>query len=80
MTYQQILEMEDEFNKKIADLVISISDIAIYVVDVKQFTTIDQLINVEKKANDLIGRTVEFFNKYKKRSSLGKHSLIDSVH
>ena len=79
MTYQQILEMEDEFNKKIADLVISISDIAVYVVDVKQFATIDQLINVVKKANDLIGRTVEFFNKYKKRSSLGKHSLIDSV-
>ena len=79
MTHQQILEMEDEFNQKIIDLVISMSVIAVYIVDVKQFATIDQLINVIKKANDLIGRTVEFFNKYKKRSSLGKHSLIDSV-
>ena len=51
MTYQQILEMEDEFNKKIADLVISISDIAIYVVDVKQFATMAQLIEVIKEAN-----------------------------
>ena len=55
MTYQQILEMEDEFNKKIANLVISMSDIAVYVVDVKQFATIDQLINIIKKANNLIG-------------------------
>ena len=78
MTYEQILEMEDEFNKKIADLVISISDIAVYVVDVKQFATIDQLINVIKKANGLIGRTVELFNKHKKRGSLGEHSLVDS--
>ena len=77
ITYEQILEMEDEFNQKIAGLVISISDIAIYVVDVKQFATIDQLINVIKKANDLIRRTVELFNKHKKRGSLGEHSLID---
>ena len=70
--------MEDELNQKIADLVVSLSDIIVYVVDVKQFATIDQLINVGKKANDLIGRTVEFFNKHKKRGSLGKHSLIDS--
>ena len=73
------MEIEDEFNRKIAGLITSMSDIAVYVVDVKQFATIDQLINVIKKANDLIGRTVELFNKYKKRSSLGKHSLIDSV-
>ena len=79
MTYEQILEMEDEFNKKIADLVISISDIAIYVVDVKQFATIDQLINVIKKANGLIGRTVELFNKHKERSFFSEYSLIDFI-
>ena len=72
------METEDEFNQRIVDLVISMSDIAIYIVDVKQFATIDQLINVGKKANDLIGRTVEFFNKHKKRGSLGEHSLVDS--
>ena len=79
MIYQQILDMEDEPNQKIVGIATSMSDIAICVADVKQFTTIDQLINIIKKANDLIGQTVEFFNKYKKRSSLGKHSLIDSV-
>ena len=79
MIYQQILDMEDEPNQKIVSIATSMSDIAVCVADVKQFTTIDQLINIVKKANDLIGRTVEFFNKYKKRSSLGKHSLIDSV-
>ena len=72
--------MEDEFNKKIANLVISMSDIAVYVVDVKQFATIEQFKVVIEEANGLIGQTVEFFNKYKKHSSLGKHSLIDSVH
>ena len=78
MIYQQILNMEDGFNQKITDLVISMSDIVVYVVDVKQFATIDQLINVIKKANGLIGRTVELFNKHKERGSLGEHSLIDS--
>ena len=77
MTYQQILEMEDEFNKKIANLVISMSDIAVYVVDVKQFATIEQFKVVIEEANGLIGRTVEFFNKYKERGSLGEYSLID---
>ena len=77
MTYQQILEMEDEFNKKIANLVVSMSDIAVYVVDVKQFATIEQFKVVIEEANGLIGRTVEFFNKYKERGSLGEYSLID---
>ena len=77
MTYQQILEMEDEFNKKIANLVISMSDIAVYVVDVKQFATIEQFKVVIEEANGLIGQTVEFFNKYKERGSLGEYSLID---
>ena len=80
MIYQQILDMEDEPNQKIISIATLMSDIAICVADVKQFVTIDQLINIVKKANDLIGQTIEFFNKYKKHSSLGKHSLIDSVH
>ena len=56
------------------------SDIAVYVVDVKQFATIEQFKVVIEEANGLIGRTVEFFNKYKERGSLGEYSLIDSVH
>ena len=79
MIYQQILEMENEFNQKIAGLIISMSDIAVYVVDVKQFATIAQLIVVMKEANDLIRRAVEFFNKHKERGSLGEYSLIDLV-
>ena len=55
MIYQQILDMEDEPNQKIVSIATSMSDITICVADVKQFTTIDQLINVVKKANDLIG-------------------------
>ena len=79
MIYQQILDMEDKPNQKIVSIATLMSDFTVCVADVKQFMTIDQLINVVKKANNLIGRTVEFFNKYKKHSSLGKHSLIDSV-
>ena len=78
MIYQQILDMEDEPNQKIVGIATSMSDIAVCVADVKQFATIDQLINVIKKANGLIGRTVELFNKHKERGSLGEHSLIDS--
>ena len=69
--------MEDEFNQKIADLIISMSDIAVYVVDVKQFATIAKLIEVIRKANELIDRTVKFFNKHKERGSLGEYSLVD---
>ena len=55
MIYQQILDMEDEPNQKIVGIATSMSDIAICVADVKQFATIDQLINIIKKANNLIG-------------------------
>ena len=79
MTYQQILEMEDEFNQKISNLVISMSDIVVYVVDVKQFATIAQLKAVIEKANGLITRTVDFFNKHKERSTFGEYSPIDLV-
>ena len=51
--------MEDEFNRKIADLIISMSDIAVYVVDAKQFATIAQLKAVIEEANNLIGRAVD---------------------
>ena len=72
-----MLEMEDKFNQKVIDLVISMSDIAVYVVDVKQFATIDQLKVVIEEANGLIGGAIEFFKKYKERGSLGEYPLID---
>ena len=71
--------MEDEFNQKIGDLIISMSDIVVYIVDVKQFATVDQLKAVIKKANDLISRTVDFFNKHKQRGIFSEYSPIDSV-
>ena len=79
MIYQQILEMENEFNQRIAGLVISMSDVLVYVVNVKQFATIAKLIEVIGKANELIDRTVKFFNKYKERGSLGGYSPFDVV-
>ena len=79
MIYQQILEMEDEFNQRIADLVISMSDVVVYVVDVKQFATIAQLIEVVKEANVLIERAVDFFNMHKERGFFSEYSPIDSV-
>ena len=80
MIYQQILDMEDEFNQKITDLVISMSDIVIYVVDVKQFATIAKLKLVIEEANILIGRAVDFFNKHKEHGSYSEYSLIDFFH
>ena len=71
--------MEGEFNQKIADLIISMSDIAVYVVDVKQFATIAQLIEVINEANVLTGRAVDFFNKHKERGFFSEYSLIDSI-
>ena len=71
--------MEDEFNQRIASLVISMSDVIVYVVDVKQFATIAKLIEVIGKANELIDRTVKFFNKHKERGIFSEYSLIDSV-
>ena len=72
--------MDDEFNRKIVDLVISMSDIAVYVVDAKQFATIAQLKAVIEEANNLIGRAVDFFNKHKGRGFYSAYSLIDLVH
>ena len=80
MIYQQILDMEDEFNQKITDLVISMSDIVIYVVDVKQFATIAKFIKVIEEANDLIRKTVDFFDRHKGRGYFSEYALIDSVH
>ena len=71
--------MEDKINKNIADLVISMSDIAVYVVDVKQFVTVEQLLKVIKEANVLIGRVIDFFNKHKERVFFSEYSLIDFI-
>ena len=71
--------MEDGFNQKIGDLVISMSDIVVYVVDVKQFATIAQLKAVIDKANDLIRRAVDFFSKNKRRGIFGEYSPIDLI-
>ena len=79
MIYQQILEMEDEFNQRIAGLVISMSDVVVYVVDVKQFATIAKLIEVIGEANELIDRTVKFFNKHKERGIFSEYYLIDLI-
>ena len=79
MIYEQILEMEDEFNRKIADLIISMSDVAVYVVDVKQFATIAQLKAVIEEANVLIRRSVDFFNKHKECGFFSEYSPIDLI-
>ena len=71
--------MEDELNQKIADLVVSLFDIIVYVVDVKQFATIEQLKAVIEEANDLIRRAVDFFNKHKGRGIFSECPPIDSV-
>ena len=55
------------------------SDIAVYIVDVKQFATIAQLTVVIEDANVLIRRVVDFFNKHKGRGIFSKCSPIDSV-
>ena len=71
--------MEDEFNQNIADLVISMSDIVVYVVNVKQFATIAKLVEVIGKANELIDRTVKFFNKHKERGIFSEYYLFDLI-
>ena len=71
--------MEDEFNQRIADLVISMSDVVVYVVDVKQFATIAKLVEVIGKANELIDRTVKFFNKHKERGIFSEYYLFDLI-
>ena len=79
MIYQQILGMEDEFNQRIAGLVISMSDVVVYVVNVKQFATVAKLKAVIEEANGLIRRAVDFFNKQKERGIFSEYSPIDSV-
>ena len=79
MIHQQILDMEDEFNQKITGLVTSMSDIVVYVVDVKQFATSAKLKEVIEEANDLIRQTVNFFDRHKGRGYFSEYSLIDSV-
>ena len=71
--------MEVEFNRKIADLIISMSDVAVYVVDVKQFATTAKLKEVIEESNELIRRAVYFFNKHKGRGIFSEYSPIDSV-
>ena len=74
-----MLDTEDEVNQKIEHLISTMSDIAIHVVDVEQFATIEQLKVVMQEANDLMRNVVEFFNKYKDRGSFGDYSLIDPI-
>ena len=74
--FQKMLDAEDEVNQKIAHLMFTMSDIAIYVVDVEQFSTIEQLKVVIQEANDLMRKAVKFFNKYKDRGSFGDYPLI----
>ena len=77
--FQKMLDAEDEVNQKIAHLIFTMSDIAIYVVDVEQFSTIEQLKLVIQEANELMRKAVKFFNKYKDRGSIGDYFLIDSI-
>ena len=71
--------MEDNLNQKIAKLIISMSDIIVYVVDVKQFATIAKLKVVIEEAKDLIDRTVKFFNKHKERGIFSEYYLFDLI-
>ena len=49
-----------------ANLIISISNITIYIDNVKQFIIIAKLIKIMKEANILIRLAIYFFNKCKK--------------
>ena len=49
-----------------ANLIISISNIAIYIDNLKQFIIIAKLIKIMKEANILIRLAIYFFNKCKK--------------
>ena len=70
---QEILDAEHEFNQKIVDLINSMSDMVLYVADVKQFATIAQLKTVMNEANDLMRKVVAFFNKHKERGIFGEY-------
>ena len=71
----QILDAEDQFNQKLADLITSMSDIVVCIIDVRQFATIAQLGTVMTEANGLIEKAVNFFNEHKKRGTLGKYFI-----
>ena len=72
----QILDVEDSHNKEIVGLIVSMSDIVNYVVDVEQFATVAQLKAVIGEANDLMEKTVKFVKEHKERGTLSKHSSI----
>ena len=74
-----MLDTEDEVNQKIEHLISTMSDIAIHVVDVEQFATIEQLKVVMQEANDLMCNAVKFFDKYKDREPFGDTSLIAPI-
>ena len=73
------MDVEDARNKEIIQLIVGMSDIVGYVVDVEQFATVAQLKAVIGEANKLMQKTVEFFNKHKQRGTLSKHSSIRLV-
>ena len=74
--FQKILDAEHKFNQKIVDLINSMSDMVLYVADVKQFATVAQLKTVMKEANDLMRKVVEFINKHKERGIFGEYPLV----
>ena len=69
---QQILEAEDAYNQKIANLILNMSDVVDFVVDVKQFATIAQLKAVLEEANHLMRKVVDLIGTHKRRGTLGK--------
>ena len=60
-------------------LIVSMSDIVNYVVDVEQFATVAQLKAVIGEANELMQKTVKFVNEHIERGTLSKHSSIQLV-
>ena len=61
-------------NKEIVGLIVSMSDIVNYVVDVEQFATVAQLKAVIGEANELMEKTVKFVNEHKERGTFSKRS------
>ena len=70
------MDVDDTRNKEIIQLIVSMSDIVDYVVDVEQFATVAQLKAVIGEANDLMQKAVKFVNEHKERGTFSKHSLI----
>ena len=63
-------------NKEIVGLIVSMSDIVNYVVDVEQFATVAQLKAVIAEANELMQNAVKFVKEHKERGTLSKDSPI----